>query len=281
MEELDIKTTYGNLHVYKQGSGEKKMILLHGSGCDSAMLSWREVMGNFSDKFTVYAPDQLGYGKSDKPENMAGDSFYDIHIETVRELADSLGLPKFALAGLSMGGAVAMGFALRYGDRLTALFPVDPWGISERIPFGKLSIWYIHRTDLTLKQFRWIANSRFMAKWFASYALISDKNKITDEIIDEILEACRADGAGKAMQDYQRSSCTEKGVYPYYVKELSSLIMPVVFISGEKDTLVPKKDVIKAAKEAGSRARILKNCKHWSVKEMPEQFCRIVENIIG
>ena len=281
MEELDVKTTRGNIHVYKQGNGEKKIILLHGSGCDSAMLSWREVMGKFSDKFTVYALDQLGYGKSDKPENMAGDSFYDTHIETLRELADSLGLDKFALAGLSMGGAVAMGFALRYGERVTALFPVDPWGISEKIPLGKFSLWYIHKTDLTLKQFRWIANSRFMAKWLASYALIGDKKNITDEIIDDMLEACRSDGAGKAMQDYQRSSCTENGVYPYYVNELRGLKMPVVFISGEKDTLVPKEDVIRAAKEVGSEARILKNCKHWSVKEMPEEFCNIVENIIG
>ncbi|MDY3791125.1 MAG: alpha/beta hydrolase [Oscillospiraceae bacterium] len=280
MEELDIKTTRGNIHVYKQGNGEKKIILLHGSGCDSAMLSWREVMGHFSEHFTVYAPDQLGYGKSDKPENMAGDRFYDIHIETLREVADSLGLEKFALSGLSMGGAVAMGFALRYGERVTALFPVDPWGISEKIPFGKFSLWYIHKTDLTLKQFRWIANSRFMAKWLASYALIGDKKNITDELIDEMLEACRADGAGKAMQDYQRSSCTEKGVYPYYVDELSKLKMPVAFVSGEKDPLVPKEDVIRAAKEVGTEAHILKNCKHWSVKEMPENFCGIVENML-
>ena len=280
MEELDIKTTRGNIHVYKQGNGEKKIILLHGSGCDCAMLSWREVMGKFSDKFTVYAPDQLGYGKSDKPENMAGDRFYDIHIETLREVADSLGLEKFALSGLSMGGAVAMGFALRYGERVTALFPVDPWGISPKIPFGKFSLWYIHKTDLTLKQFRWIANSRFMAKWLASYALIGDKKNITDELIDEMLEACRADGAGKAMQDYQRSSCTEKGVVPYYLNELRGMKMPVVFISGEKDPLVPKEDVIRAAKEVGTEARILKNCKHWSVKEMPENFCGIVENML-
>ena len=281
MEEFDIKTSRGKIHVYKQGNGEKRIILLHGSGCDSAMLSWREVMEHFSEKVTVYAPDQLGYGKSDKPDNMCGSSFYDHHIETVRELADSLGLDKFALAGLSMGGAVAMGFALRYGERVTSLFPVDPWGISEKIPFGKFSVWYIHKTDLTLKQFRWIEKSRLMAKWFAAYALIGDKSKITEALIDEILEACRSDGAGKAMQDYQRSSCTENGAYPYYVNELTRLKMPVVFISGEKDPLVPKEDVLRAAKAAGASVHILKSCKHWSVKEEPEKFCSIVENMIG
>lgn len=280
MEELDIKTTHGNIHVYKQGNGEKKIILLHGSGCDSAMLSWREVMGHFSEDITVYAPDQLGYGKSSRPDNMCGDSFYDIHIETLRELADSLGLEKFALAGLSMGGAVAMGFALKYGERVTALFPVDPWGISEKIPFGKFSVWYIQKTDLTLKQFRWISNSRAMAKWFASYALMGDRKNITEQLIDEILEACRSDGAGRAMQDYQRSSCTDKGVNPYYVNELSSLKMPVVFVSGENDPLVPKADVLRAAKAAGAAAHILKKCKHWSVKEKPQKFCSIVENTI-
>lgn len=72
MEDLDLKTTCGNIHVYKQGNGEKKIILLHGSGCDSAMLSWREVMENFSDKFTVYAPDQLGYGKKRQARKYGG-----------------------------------------------------------------------------------------------------------------------------------------------------------------------------------------------------------------
>ena len=54
MNEFDIKTSYGMLHVYQKGAGRKTIILLHGSGCDNAMLSWHEVMQSFSGEYTVH-----------------------------------------------------------------------------------------------------------------------------------------------------------------------------------------------------------------------------------
>jgi len=281
MDRFEVKTSFGSLCVYKRGEGERKIVLLHGSGCDNAMLSWREVMECFSDEYTVYAPDLLGYGRSAKPENMAGKHFYDIHSSAVKEMADKLGLDCFALAGLSMGGAIAMSFALKYPQRVTALFPVDPWGISEKVPLGKLSEWYIHKTDFTLKQFGLIAKYRFLAKWFAGYSLIGDRKKITQELIGEIIEACLSDGAGKAMLDYQRSSVFDGKTFPYYVNELSQLKMPVMFITGDKDPLVPVTDVQYAAEKAGAQICILKGCRHWSVKECPERFCEAVDRVLS
>ena len=80
MNELDIATSYGAIHVYKKGNGLKTIILLHGSGCDNAMLSWSEVIQNFNDEYTIYAPDLLGYGKSEKPDGLCGEHFFDVHI---------------------------------------------------------------------------------------------------------------------------------------------------------------------------------------------------------
>ena len=44
IEKEIIKTKYGNIAAYKKGAGPKTILLLHGAGCDSTMLSWREVM---------------------------------------------------------------------------------------------------------------------------------------------------------------------------------------------------------------------------------------------
>ena len=49
MNELDIKTSYGTIHVYRKGNGRKNLVLIHGSGCDNAMLSWFEVIQNFNN----------------------------------------------------------------------------------------------------------------------------------------------------------------------------------------------------------------------------------------
>jgi len=70
----------------------------------------------------------------------------------VKCVVEHYGLSDFVLAGLSMGGAIAIGFALRYPQYVKALIPVDTWGISEKMPFHRFSYWYVKHTDLTLTQ---------------------------------------------------------------------------------------------------------------------------------
>ena len=79
IQKETIKTQYGNIAAYKKGAGSKTILLLHGAGCDSTMLSWREVFNTFSDDYSVYAFDFPGYGNSDRADDLAGDSFFDSH----------------------------------------------------------------------------------------------------------------------------------------------------------------------------------------------------------
>ena len=56
--------------------------------------------------------------------------------------------------------------------------------------------------------------------------------------------------------------------------------MPIVYIIGDKDPLVPLSDIYKAAREnPNSRVEIFLGCKHWSVKEQPGRFCGIVDSV--
>ena len=275
-----IQTQYGNIAAYKKGTGAKTVLLLHGGGCDSTMLSWTEVFDAFTEDFSVYAIDFLGYGGSDKADDLVGENFYDVHIACVKSAVDHFGLSDFALAGLSMGGAVAIGFALKYPENVKALIPVDTWGVSEKMPFHRLSYWYVNHTDLTLTQYRWCAKYRWVARWSISYALIGDRNRITEALVDEVMLSCVGDMAGKSMLNYQRSSADKHQAKPYYLKQLKDLKMPVVYIIGEKDPLVPLHDIEKAAQATpGSRVEVFRGCKHWSVKEQPRKFCEIVDSV--
>ena len=282
VEKELINTPYGHIASYKKGAGTKTVLLLHGAGCDSTMLSWKEVFNNFTDDFSVYAFDFLGYGASDKAYNLVGDNFYNIHIACVKSVVEYYGLSEFVLAGLSMGAAVAIGFALHYPEHVKALIPVDTWGVSEKMPFHRFSYWYVNHTDLTLTQYRWCAKFRWLARWSISYALIGNKKRITDSLVDEVMKSCVGDMAGKSMLNYQRSSADKHRAKPYYLNSLKKLKMPVVYIIGEKDPLVPLNDIYKAAQENPySRVEVFKGCKHWSVKEQPEKFCRIVESVFA
>ena len=269
IEKEILKTQYGNIAAYKKGTGPKTVLLLHGAGCDT-----------FSDDFTVYAFDFLGYGHSDKADDLVGERFFDTHIECVKTVATHYGLSDFALAGLSMGGAIAIGFALRYPELVKALIPVDTWGVSEKIPFHRFSYWYVKHTDLTLSQYRWCAKYRWIARWSISYALIGNKKLITDALVDEVMQSCAGDMAGKSMLNFQRSAADKDRSKPYYPEQLKNLKMPIVYIIGEKDPLVPLSDIYKAAEtNPNSRVAVFKGCKHWSVKEQPRKFCKICEDI--
>ena len=280
IENEIIKTPYGNIAAYKQVSGKKTILLLHGAGCDSTMLSWKEVFHAFTDDFSVYAFDFLGYGNSDKADDLVGDKFYDTHIACVKSVVEHYNLSDFIIAGLSMGGAVAIGFALIYPEKVKALIPVDSWGLSEKMPFHRFSYWYVNHTNLTLLQYRLCAKYRWLAKWSLSFALIGNKAVITDSLVDEVMQSCHGDMAGKSMLNYQRSSADKYRSKPYYLESLKNFKKPVIYIIGEKDPLVPLKDIYKAAEETpNSKVAVFKGCKHWSIKERPQRFCRIVETV--
>ena len=228
----------------------------------------------------MYAFDFLGYGHSDRADHLVGNYFYDTHIACVKSVVDYYGLTDFAIAGLSMGGAIAIGFALRYPKYIKALIPVDTWGVSEKMPFHRFSYWYVNHTDLTLTQYRLCAKFRWLARWSISYALIGNRKRITDSLVDEVMQACMRNMAGKSMLNFQRSSADKYRSKPYYLEKLKNLQVPVIYIIGEKDPLVPLTDINKAAQETlNSRVVVFKGCKHWSVKEQPRRFCKIVESV--
>lgn len=280
MKEFFLPCGPYRIAVYESGSGSVPLVLLHGGGVDSAMLSWREVMEAMPAGYTVYAMDLPGYGKSDRPEDLRGESFYPKHIETVECAADRLGLGKFALAGLSMGGAIAIGCALKNPERVAALIPVDSWGLVSRYPAHGLTYWYV-RTPLLKTSFRLMAKHRWLVRRSLETSLIGDRSKVTEALVDEVFELCQGPNPERPMQDYQRSSLTKRGTVPDYTGRFRELKMPVLFINGEKDPLVRAKDAARAARSVqNGRLYILKGCKHWAQKERPEETCKAMDGFL-
>ena len=279
MEQFDVETGYGKIHVYKKGAGKKTLLLLHGAGCDSAMLTWRETMERlYYDDYTVYAPDLPGYGASMRQDALVGAEFYQQHAGVIKEVCDALDLQDFTLAGLSMGAAIAVRFALEEPDRVKCLFLIDPWGVTKRMPFHGFTYRYLKKEKHMRVWYGRMAKYRIFAKWLIGYSLIGDKKKITPELVDEVWEACRQEDAYKSMHDYQISSLTKKECVPFYEHDWERLPMPVIFVQGEKDRLVRAEDVQRAAKAVPmGKYYELKGCKHWSVREQPQEFIRLLE----
>jgi pimeloyl-ACP methyl ester carboxylesterase len=109
------------------------MVLFHGKNFGSYY--WADVIKSFAgDGYRVIAIDQIGWGKSSKPD--VHYSFQALASNTVR-LLDHLQVKRIILMGHSTGGMLAVRFARSYPERVERLILEDPIGLEDyrlRIP---------------------------------------------------------------------------------------------------------------------------------------------------
>lgn len=107
---VDVEGIATNYH--RLGSGPP-VVLLHGSGPGvSAYANWRLTMPALAERFTVIAPDIVGFGFTDRPEAFPyGLDAWRAHL---LGFVDALGLERFSLVGNSFGGGLAISLAAAY-----------------------------------------------------------------------------------------------------------------------------------------------------------------------
>lgn len=114
-----------NVNCFTAGESGPPIILLHGGGVDSAIISWGEVIGYLAKDFRVFAPDLPGYGDSDKPDAEYSIPFY---VDFLEHLMNTLDLKQTSLVGLSLGGGISIGFTLQHPSRVDKLVLEGAWG---------------------------------------------------------------------------------------------------------------------------------------------------------
>jgi 3-oxoadipate enol-lactonase len=98
------------------------LVLAH--GFTASMDMWDDQLPAFAKKYRVVVYDSRGHGASEAPADLAQ---YDLWtcVEDQRALMDRLDIREAYVGGLSMGGMIAMRFALKYPERVRALLLCD------------------------------------------------------------------------------------------------------------------------------------------------------------
>lgn len=117
---VELRSRDLKMHVRSWGEAGVPLVLLHGLGSTGRI--WELVAPLMARRFRVLVPDQRGHGLSAKPET--GYGWADVCDDLIA-LLDVLGLERVALIGHSWGADVALEFAARHPERLTALGLVD------------------------------------------------------------------------------------------------------------------------------------------------------------
>jgi 3-oxoadipate enol-lactonase len=182
------------------GTGERTLVLVHEMG--GSLESWDDVAPRFAASRRVLRYDTRGAGLSQK---VRGELGIDTMADDIAGLLDALGISgKVALAGVAVGGAIALHFAARYPERTSAvavgspatgieanrrpaflerLVKVEAAGMAYAVEASMLT-GYAPELRGDLKRFE-----RFRARWLgndpASYATISRMLAAT-EMQDEL-----------------------------------------------------------------------------------------------
>jgi haloalkane dehalogenase len=138
----------GRMHYVDEGPRDAPVLLmLHGNPTWS--FYYRNLVKELSSEYRVIAPDHIGCGLSDKPQDYAYTLAH--HIDNLEALIAALELRSLTLVVHDWGGAIGMGLAVRRPELIerfvvfnTGAFPADrmPWAIGLcRIPgFGAFAI---------------------------------------------------------------------------------------------------------------------------------------------
>jgi pimeloyl-ACP methyl ester carboxylesterase len=117
----------GSVRLHYRDEGDPRapvLLLVHGFG--DSFTSWDGWSARLRDRFRIIRIDLPGHGLTRAPAGYVLND--DKSVSLIDTLAATLNLPKFAIAGNSMGGGVAWQFALRHPPRVNALILVDAAG---------------------------------------------------------------------------------------------------------------------------------------------------------
>ena len=247
------------IHYHDMGAGDP-VIFLHGAGGGAS--GYSNFKGNYPEfaaaGYRAIVPDLLGYGLSSKPDIPQYD--LDFFIAGVKGLVDALGLRQVTLLGNSLGGAVALGYALAYPDEVSRLVLMAPGGVEDLETYlamqGIANMFDIYKSGRGgVEAMRAVMSMQLF-----------DPSQLSEEILNE-----RAPIA--AIQTQAARSVIK---VPNMTERLGELKCPVFGFWGVNDLFNPVSGAMKLMDHCPQARLVLVNrCGHWVQVEHREMFNRM------
>jgi pimeloyl-ACP methyl ester carboxylesterase len=216
-------------HYREDGeAGLPLLVLLHGFA--DSFTTWEGWVEELKPQFHIISLDFPGHGLTRAPEGsyLSGERLADF----VDAFAAKLSLPKFAVAGNSMGGGAAWQLAVRHPDRVNALILVDAAGFPNDKPSGDEPLAFkILRYRIGREILSKIDNKPLIEQGLK--ADVYDKSLITPFIVNRFAEFQRAPGHRKILMGVNLG---QRG--PSAPELLPGVKVPTLILCGESDPLI-------------------------------------------
>jgi pimeloyl-ACP methyl ester carboxylesterase len=214
-----------------------------------------------ADRWQVVAPDFRGFGASDPP---TAATTLETYADDVLRVVEALGLSRFVLGGLSMGGYVAFRVLAKAAGRVDALILADTRAEPDTEEGRRRRVEGMARIERE-------GPDGFLADFTA--ALVGPTTRAHRSAV---LEAVRA-MARAAHPRGLTAALAAMAARPDSRPLLSGLTVPVLILVGEEDTVTPP-DAARAMAAAIPRAHlvVIPAAGHLSNLEQPEAFTAAV-----
>jgi 2-succinyl-6-hydroxy-2,4-cyclohexadiene-1-carboxylate synthase len=266
---------YKNIHLnnerFSEFNPEKKtIVLLH--GFTGSANDWQDSAIRLDKRFNKIAMDLIGHGKTSSPSDL---NFYLIEsiIEQIEEILNHYDLKEIILCGYSMGGRVAVSFAVSKPNLVTGLIlESSSTGIKNKNERAKRK-----NNDEELASF--ILNNSiedFAAKWL-DQEIFGTIRRFSNEKIKMIkLEKMKNSRTGLANS--LRGFGT--GVMPYLGNELIRLKFPVLLITGGLDEKFTQINQSLRKLFPSAKHKIISTAGHNTHLEEPKKFVEAVNKFL-
>jgi 3-oxoadipate enol-lactonase len=239
--------------LYDHPAPGRNIVLVHSLAMDRSF--WRPVAERLAAEACVLIHDCRGHGRSDKP---TGPVTVEQHADDLADLFDALGWPSALAAGASMGGCIALAFAIRHPARVSALGLVDT------------TAWYgadapknwEQRANAALAAGMGSLTDFQVTRWFGD-RFRADNPQAVKECVDVFL---RNDVAVYAQTCRMLGACNLTAALP-------RLAMPARIAVGEEDYATPvamSRTLHRGI--AGSTLTVIENARHLTPLEYPERI---------
>ncbi|MES2702362.1 MAG: alpha/beta hydrolase [Bacteroidota bacterium] len=226
IEQLPAQMAY--MDVVPTRPNGQSVILFHGKNFNGYY--WKDVAAFLSEKgYRVIIPDQVGWGKSDKPNIHY--SFHQMAANN-KALLESLGINDVIVVGHSMGGMLATRFALMYPYMVSKLVLENPIGLEDYrtfVPYTPLDEQYKKEWGATFDSYKKYMHSYF-AEWKPEY----------DELV-------RQQAAPLSAPNFEKTAWANAVTYQMIYEqpvcyEFQTLEVKTLLIIGQEDRTVVGKD---------------------------------------
>lgn len=253
---------------YLHGGSGPPLLLIH--GLMGYSFSWSENLTFLAEHFTIYAPDLLNCGYSDRTETVG---CLESIARSVISFMDEVGLRRTYLLGTSHGGAVALAMAVLSTERFMGLVlvsPTTPWSETSRWQATVFSTWWGRGLGYLA-----LLAPPFIFRYFVE-RLYADPSRLLKGTVSGYQTPLRSKESVRYLLEVMRHWFAD---FRRLGTELGKIQgVPMICFWGDKDVVVPMKKSEGFFRKVFPQARMLvvEDTGHLLYEERPEEFNRVL-----